>query len=96
MNAGRESAGGVMKLSLIHIFIPYARGRVRSRRPEEVLEEVRTLAAQGYKEMVLTGIHLSSYGLDFENPESALTAGDYKAEENALYRPCLLYTSRCV
>lgn len=73
-----------------YCIIPYARGRVRSRRPEEVLEEVRTLAAQGYKEMVLTGIHLSSYGLDFENPESALTAGDYKAEENALYRPWLL------
>ena len=58
-----------------YCIIPYARGRVRSRRPEEVLEEVRTLAAQGYKEMVLTGIHLSSYGADFkrtaENPEAA-------------------------
>lgn len=73
-----------------YCIIPYARGRVRSRRPDEVLEEVRTLAAQGYREMVLTGIHLSSYGLDFEDPESALAAGDYKAEGNALYRPWLL------
>ena len=45
--------------------IPYARGRVRSRRPEHVVQEVCTLAKAGYKEVVLTGIHLSSYGLDF-------------------------------
>ena len=45
--------------------IPYARGRVRSRKPEHVVEEVRALAKAGYKEVVLTGIHLSSYGLDF-------------------------------
>ena len=73
-----------------YCIIPYARGRVRSRKPEEVLEEVRVLAAQGYKEMVLTGIHLSSYGLDFEDPETALKAGDYCAREGALYRPWLL------
>lgn len=47
-----------------YCIIPYARGRVRSRRKEEVAEEVRTLAANGYKEVVLTGIHLSSYGMD--------------------------------
>ena len=46
-----------------YCIIPYARGRVRSRKIAEVLEEVRTLAARGYKEVVLTGIHLSSYGL---------------------------------
>lgn len=46
--------------------IPYARGRVRSRKEEEVLEEVRRLAENGYREVVLTGIHLSSYGLDFD------------------------------
>ena len=40
----------------------------------EVLEEVKTLALRGYKEVVLTGIHLSSYGVDFkENPETLLT-----------------------
>lgn len=47
-----------------YCIIPYARGRVRSRRKEDVVEEVRGLAANGYKEVVLTGIHLSSYGLD--------------------------------
>ena len=44
--------------------IPYARGRARSRRPEEVAEELKQLAENGVKEVVLTGIHLSSYGTD--------------------------------
>lgn len=44
--------------------IPYARGRVRSRREEDVLQEARTLAENGCREVVLTGIHLSSYGSD--------------------------------
>ena len=57
-----------------YCIIPFARGRVRSRRISEVLEEVKTLALRGYKEVVLTGIHLSSYGVDFkENPETLLT-----------------------
>lgn len=47
--------------------IPYARGRVRSRREEDILEEIRGLVAKGYKEIVLTGIHISSYGIDFED-----------------------------
>ncbi len=47
-----------------YCIIPYARGRVRSRESGQVLEEVRRLAAGGYKEIVLTGIHLSSYGID--------------------------------
>ncbi len=55
-----------------YCIIPYTRGRVRSRRPEEVLEEIRGLAERGYKEMVLTGIHLSSYGVDFDTPMSLL------------------------
>lgn len=46
-----------------YCIIPYARGRIRSRAPEDVLKEVRGLAAGGYKEVVLTGIHLSSYGM---------------------------------
>lgn len=46
--------------------IPYARGRVRSRRAEDVLREVRGMTEAGYREVVLTGIHLSSYGIDFE------------------------------
>ena len=47
-----------------YCIIPYARGRVRSRRKEGVVEEVKTLAGNGCKEVVLTGIHLSSYGID--------------------------------
>lgn len=47
--------------------IPYARGRVRSRRAEDILAEVQALTEAGYKEIVLTGIHISSYGIDFEN-----------------------------
>ncbi len=52
-----------------YCIIPYARGRVRSRQPEDILEEVRGLAKKGFKEIVLTGIHISSYGLDFEGVE---------------------------
>lgn len=47
-----------------YCIIPYARGRVRSRKTEDVLREVEHLAGQGYKEVVLTGIHLSSFGVD--------------------------------
>ena len=47
-----------------YCIIPYARGRVRSRNMESVLEEVHRLAENGYKEVVLTGIHLSSYGIE--------------------------------
>lgn len=50
-----------------YCIIPYARGRVRSRKKEEVVEEVRGLAENGYKEVVLTGIHLSSYGIDHDD-----------------------------
>lgn len=52
-----------------YCIIPFARGRVRSRSKEEVLEEVETLAEKGYKEVVLTGIHLSSYGVDLEGED---------------------------
>lgn len=47
-----------------YCIIPYARGRVRSRGLKDVVDEVTTLAGSGYKEVVLTGIHLSSYGVD--------------------------------
>lgn len=52
-----------------YCIIPYARGRVRSRKAEHVLKEVQALADAGYKEVVLTGIHLSSYGVDFQEEE---------------------------
>ena len=55
-----------------YCIIPYARGRVRSRVMEDVLREVRELAEGGYKEVVLTGIHLSSYGIDFDRERHLL------------------------
>lgn len=48
-----------------YCIIPFTRGRVRSRRPEDVETEIAGLCAAGYQEFVLTGIHLSSYGVDF-------------------------------
>ncbi len=55
-----------------YCIIPFTRGRVRSRRPMDVLEEVKRLAAAGRKEIVLTGIHLSSYGVDLEEKTGLL------------------------
>ncbi len=46
--------------------IPYARGRVRSRRAEDIMKEITGMAQAGYREIVLTGIHISSYGIDFD------------------------------
>ena len=64
-----------------YCIIPYTRGRVRSRAIQDVVKEVEGLAAAGYKEIVLTGIHLSSYGVDFpedkrENLLSLITCLD--------------------
>lgn len=58
-----------------YCMIPYVRGRVRSRAKQDVLAEVKGLVAAGYKEFVLTGIHISSYGMDFieKQEESLLT-----------------------
>ena len=58
-----------------YCIIPYARGRVRSRAADSVTDEVKALAEKGYKEIVLTGIHLSSYGVDFagEQKETLLS-----------------------
>ena len=49
-----------------YCIIPYARGRVRSRKVESIIEEVKALAENGVKEVVLTGIHIASYGKDFK------------------------------
>ncbi len=49
-----------------YCLIPYARGRVRSRKKEKILEEVKKVAEKGIKEIVITGIHIASYGIDFE------------------------------
>ena len=50
-----------------YCLIPYARGRVRSRTPKSVLKEIESIAQKGIKEVVITGIHIASYGKDFEN-----------------------------
>ena len=52
-----------------YCIIPFARGRVRSRAKEDVIQEVKDLAANGYQEVVLTGIHLSSYGVDLDGED---------------------------
>ena len=57
-----------------YCIIPYARGPLRSRPPEEISGEVASLAAEGYKEIVLTGIHLASYGRDLSGDETLLDA----------------------
>lgn len=53
-----------------YCIIPYVRGQIRSRSKEEVLREAERLVAKGYRELVLTGIHLSSYGVDFEGEKN--------------------------
>ena len=55
-----------------YCIIPFTRGRIRSRKPEDIRSELVRLAQAGYREAVLTGIHLSSYGKDFEEPVSLL------------------------
>lgn len=59
-----------------YCIIPYARGRVRSRHLEDIRQEIEGLVKNGYQEIVLTGIHISSYGIDFE--EEAWTHGESK------------------
>ena len=68
-----------------YCLIPYVRGRVRSRDQEDVLEEARRLAEKGWSEIVLTGIHISSYGLDFEG-DAGMRAAGYGAPLIALLR----------
>ena len=62
-----------------YCIIPYARGRVRSRSMEDIVSEVRVLAQNGYKEIVLTGIHLSSYGVDMEPWKGKCGSFDFAA-----------------
>ncbi len=69
-----------------YCIIPYTRGRIRSRRPEDILAEIRRLAGAGYREVVLTGIHLSSYGKDFERPVPLLTVIGQVAEVERIER----------
>ena len=50
-----------------YCIIPYAKGRVRSRKLESVVKEITEIATKGIKEVVITGIHVASYGIDFDN-----------------------------
>ena len=50
-----------------YCIIPYARGRIKSRKKESILEEIEKIAEKGIKEVVITGIHIASYGKDFDN-----------------------------
>lgn len=67
-----------------YCIIPFARGRVRSRRMDDVLAEVKRLADAGYREVVLTGIHLSSYGAD--TGEMLLDLIEKTAQEDGIER----------
>ena len=55
-----------------YCIIPYARGRVRSRDKDEILNEIKTLASNGYREVVITGIHIGSYGMDFKDKDALI------------------------
>lgn len=58
-----------------YCIIPYARGRVRSRKPENIISEITQIASKGIKEVVITGIHIASYGKDFAmSKDSKLTS----------------------
>lgn len=70
-----------------YCIIPYARGRVRSRKSEDILNEIKGLVAVGYQEVVLTGIHISSYGIDFaeEAWQEGRSEVQYRREEQRDY-----------
>ena len=65
-----------------YCIIPYTRGRVRSRKQEDIVAEVERLVANGYKEVVLTGIHLSSYGIELQKRNPDEEVEDYLKEES--------------
>ena len=76
-----------------YCIIPYVRGRVRSRKREEVIKEVERLVALGYQEFVLTGIHLSSYGIDCEDSLLNLIVAVQNA--SGLFRTAYYYRRVC-
>jgi radical SAM methylthiotransferase, MiaB/RimO family len=69
-----------------YCIIPYVRGRVRSRKEEEILAEITELVKKGYKEIVLTGIHISSYGSDLlkDKRESAVEVDSLQENQDDL------------
>ena len=69
-----------------YCIIPYARGRVRSRKPESVIKEIEAVASKGIKEVVITGIHIASYGKDFSKEYSKDLCDTYAKPELNEYR----------
>ena len=69
-----------------YCIIPYARGRVRSRRPEEIIKEIKKIAQKGIKEVVITGIHISSYGRDFNNENGLIELLENLNDINGIQR----------
>ncbi len=67
--------------------IPLARGRVRSRKQEDILKEIRGIVDAGYLEIVLTGIHVSSYGIDFEKADGNAKGAD-SAKNGGIAKLC--------
>lgn len=69
-----------------YCIVPYARGRSRSVNPNDILQSMRNFAANGFKEVVLTGIHLGAYGLDFPKPTSLTALIRQITDENIVPR----------
>lgn len=67
-----------------YCIIPYARGRIRSRQPDEIIREVENLTKRGVREVVLTGIHISSYGLEWGSEGKSVRFDPEKSGENLL------------
>ncbi|MER2189624.1 MAG: tRNA (N6-isopentenyl adenosine(37)-C2)-methylthiotransferase MiaB [Solibacillus sp.] len=74
-----------------YCIVPYTRGKERSRRPEEIIQEVRELAAQGYKEIMLLGQNVNAYGKDFDDLEYRL--GDLMDELRTIDIPRIRFTT---
>jgi tRNA-2-methylthio-N6-dimethylallyladenosine synthase len=74
-----------------YCIVPYTRGKERSRRPEDVIQEVRQLAAQGYQEITLLGQNVNAYGKDFEDIKYGL--GDLMDEIRKIDIPRVRFTT---
>ncbi|PLR94794.1 tRNA (N6-isopentenyl adenosine(37)-C2)-methylthiotransferase MiaB [Bacillus sp. T33-2] len=74
-----------------YCIVPYTRGKERSRRPEEIIQEVRHLAAQGYQEITLLGQNVNAYGKDFKDIEYGL--GDLMDEIRKIDIPRIRFTT---
>jgi tRNA-2-methylthio-N6-dimethylallyladenosine synthase len=74
-----------------YCIVPYTRGKERSRRPEEIIQEVRQLAAQGYQEITLLGQNVNAYGKDFTDIKYGL--GDLMDEIRKIDIPRIRFTT---